>query len=488
MPATRAHRAPEPDESGAYSVSDAMQLAKHALESVTVRIVGEVSEVKVKPTYKAAYFTVKDSSSALPCMMWNNRYRESGIALKVGQRVQLTGRFTLYAAKGRMNFDVFSIELDGEGQLRLQVAQLARKLEAEGLTAPERKRPLPRYPERIGLVTSPHGAAVEDVLRTLRRRFNVAKVLVAGVPVEGAAAPAAVVRGIVAVVEAGAEVVLVVRGGGSFEDLMPFNDERLARTIARCPVPVVTGVGHEVDTTIVDLVSDYRASTPTGAAEAVSPSEEALASAFARTRRLLSDSIQKRLVSEDMRLERIENRPLFSDPQYLLADAYQGVDEAADRLATALPRRIERDAAQLATCRGRLRAGMPRLLVGAQAHLAGASSRFAASLQKAGAYEQRELDAARAALVREGPRIVEGKERAVARQAAQLDDLSPSHTLARGYAVARTDAGTVVRHVAQAPAGSTVNVAVSDGVLHCAVRKTELRSASASAVTSGKDE
>ena len=156
--------------SNAMTVSAAMALAKKSLESITVTIVGEVSEVSVKAGYKAAYFTVKDSSSSLPCMMWNNRYRSAGVQLAVGQLVEMTGRFTLYAAKGRMNFDVFSLALAGEGDLRMRVANIARKLQAEGLTDPARKRPIPQFPDRIGLVTSPRSAAVHDVLRTLRRR------------------------------------------------------------------------------------------------------------------------------------------------------------------------------------------------------------------------------------------------------------------------------------------------------------------------------
>ena len=141
----------EEEAAPALSVSAAMGLAKNALEEVVVRLVGEVSEVNDKPGYKAVYFTVKDEKASLPCMMWMNRYQASGVALSVGALVELTGRFSLYAAKGRMNFDVFSVSLAGEGQLRLQVANLARELEAMGLMDPARKRPLPAYPETIGL-------------------------------------------------------------------------------------------------------------------------------------------------------------------------------------------------------------------------------------------------------------------------------------------------------------------------------------------------
>ena len=150
----------EEEAAPALSVSAAMGLAKNALEEVVVRLVGEVSEVNDKPGYKAVYFTVKDEKASLPCMMWMNRYQASGVALSVGALVELTGRFSLYAAKGRMNFDVFSVSLAGEGQLRLQVANLAREREAMGLMDPARKRLLPAYPETIGLVTSPRGAAV----------------------------------------------------------------------------------------------------------------------------------------------------------------------------------------------------------------------------------------------------------------------------------------------------------------------------------------
>ena len=155
-----------------------------------------------------------------------------------------------------MQFTVRSLALAGEGNLRLQVAALARKLEAEGLMRPERKRALPRFPQRIAVVTSPRGKAVHDVMRTLRRRYPLAELLVAGVAVEGEGAPAAIVEGLRVAGECRPDVVLLVRGGGSYEDLMPFNAEEVARAVVACPVPVVTGIGHEPDTSIADMVAD----------------------------------------------------------------------------------------------------------------------------------------------------------------------------------------------------------------------------------------
>jgi exodeoxyribonuclease VII large subunit len=431
----------------ALTVTAAMNMAKGALESVTITVVGEVSEVSVKPGYKAAYFTIKDASSSLPCMMWNNRYRASGVDLQIGQLVQLTGRFTLYVAKGRMNFDVFSISLAGEGNLRLQVANLAKKLQAEGLTDRNRKKPLPKYPDTIGVVTSPRGAAVHDVLRTLRRRYPLARVLVAGVPVEGAGAPAAIVDGIKCVYDAGAEVILVVRGGGSFEDLMPFNDERLARTIAACPMPVVTGIGHEPDTSIADMVSDFRASTPTAAAEAVSPAPEELDSYIVGRAGALRSSLERSISKEATHLQSISTRPAFVDPMYLMGDYAQALDIRAERLSRAIPVGLDRDERRLQDARRRLAQTLPSVIARYEDGLSNARMRF----------------------VREGSDLLSRFEREAAMSASRLDDLSPLKTLSRGYAVARNAQGEVVKSTSQIAVGGRLSVMVSDGLLDCDV-------------------
>ena len=466
QPQSQAHEQP-------LSVSAAMALAKGALEGVSVRLVGEVSEVSNKPGYKAVYFTVKDESASLPCMMWNNRYRAAGVELAVGQLVELTGRFTLYAAKGRMNFDVSGISLAGEGRLRLQVANLAKRLEAEGLMRPERKRPIPEYPTTIGLVTSPRGAAVHDVLRTLRRRFPVARVLLAGVPVEGAHAAEGIVEGMRCVVAAGAEVVLVVRGGGSFEDLMPFNDEGLARAIASCPVPVVTGIGHEVDTTIADMVADRRASTPTAAAEAASPARESLESQFSARARTLNSCIERSLERAEAQLGRCASRPVFQDSNLLFAADAQALDSARDRLARAIPANLGRDREKLASQRERLARALPAGLDRERIQLASQQGRLLRALPLAVRREDAALDRERIRLSSRGATLLERFERQMGVAAASLEGLSPLAVLGRGYAIARTPQGAIVKSVAAAPPGSSVDVTVSDGVLACKVERTE---------------
>lgn len=431
----------------ALSVSGAMALAKGALESVTVRIVGEVSELSNKPGYKAVYFTVKDTAASLPCMMWNNRYRLSGVDLRIGALVEIVGRFTLYAAKGRMNFDVFSIELAGEGRLRQQVAQIANRLRDEGLMAPERKRPLPEYPEAVGIVTSPRGAAVHDMLRTLRRRYPCARVLVAGVPVEGEGAPLAIIEGLRTVVRAGVDVILLGRGGGSFEDLMPFNDERLARAVAACPIPIVTGIGHEPDNSIADMVSDFRASTPTAAAEAVVPSREDLGSRISSARSRASASVKARLDRADASVAHFEGRPVFKDPRSIYAGEAFAIDSAHARLSALSSRLAAVESNALEAAVGRFVRSLPGRLERADDDL----SQSARRLGLVGAGFRERFDAQ----VRLG--------------AARLNDLSPLAVISRGYAVARDSQGAIMKSVECVGTGDSIEVHLADGRMRATV-------------------
>ncbi|MDR1083044.1 MAG: exodeoxyribonuclease VII large subunit [Coriobacteriales bacterium] len=313
------------------SVSQALALAKGSLEQINVTIIGEISELSDKPGYKAVYFTLSDSDAALSCLMWRNVQRQLDVELRRGMLVEASGAFTVYAAKGRMNFDVKKLRLAGEGELRLKVARLAKKLEAQGLMDPARKRPLPPYPTSIALITSPRGKAIHDVIRTLRRRYPLAEVLVVGVPVEGATAPKQLIEGLRVAQDSSAEVILLVRGGGSYEDLMPFNDEELAQAIAASALPVVTGIGHEPDNSIADMVADLRASTPTAAAERVVPDKSELAASLARMEASFTRSLTAMFETHALRL-----------------------DGAAQRLQQAFPLKFERDRQRIASLASRL--------------------------------------------------------------------------------------------------------------------------------------
>lgn len=417
-------------DDAALTVTQAMSLAKQTLETIRIRVIGEVSEFNDRPGYKAAYFTVGDDGASMPCLMWRDAYLSSGIVLRAGMLVELTGQFSAYAQKGRLQFVVRRLDLAGEGRLRMQVAELARRLELDGLMRAERKRPLPRYPERIALVTSPRGKAVHDVLRTLRRRYPLAEVMLAGVTVEGDAAASAIVEGLQAAQAARPDVILLVRGGGSYEDLMPFNTEAVARAVAMSTVPVVTGIGHEPDTSIADMVSDLRASTPTAAAEAAAPSCDEIETLLGRERRLLGRALQHRLQDAAHRVARIADRPAFRDASAVCGPLGQALDLIGMRLRRALPTALERDAVR--------------------------------------------LDRSRERLVSAGHRVTERGGTAVALMAARLDDLSPLAILRRGYAAAFAEDGrSVVRSVTQVKTGDRLVVRVSDGRIGCTVDTIE---------------
>lgn len=414
----------------ALSVTEAMGLAKQALESVRLRVVGEVSEFNDKPGYKAAYFTVADGGSAMPCLMWRDSYAASGIQLRCGMLVELTGQFSAYVPKGRMQFTVRRLALAGEGRLRMEVAQLAARLEAEGLMRPERKRPLPRYPGRIAVVTSPRGKAVHDVLLTLQRRYPLAEVVLAGVQVEGDGAVDAIVEGLRIAREACPDVILLVRGGGSYEDLMPFNHEAVARSVVAPGPPVVSGIGHEPDTSIADMVADLRASTPTAAAEACAPSIDDLEALVTREQRALARALEHRTHAFGVRLKSLASRPVLSDPHTVLGPAAQTIDLARLRLERALPDRMARDG--------------------------------------------RQLEYLRARMVTTGPRMLDRKRAGLGVAAAGLEALSPLSILSRGFsATFKSDQNKVVSSVSQVSSGDEVVIRVQDGRIAATVTSTQ---------------
>jgi exodeoxyribonuclease VII large subunit len=414
------------DTPRALSVTEAMTLAKRTLEGLSVRVIGEVSELTDRSGYKAVYFTLTDGSSCMSCLMWRDAFELSGVPLRDGMLVEIAGSLTVYPAKGRMQFQVRSLQAAGEGVLRMQVAALARRLEAEGLMRPERRRPLPEYPDRIALVTSPRGKAVHDVIRTLRRRYPVAELLIAGVVVEGAGAAAAIVEGMRAAGASGADVVILARGGGSYEDLMPFNDESVVRAVVACPVPVVTGIGHEPDTSLADMVADLRASTPTAAAEAVAPACEEVSARLASARRLLGRALLHTVRRDGRRVAVARAHVVFRDAAAVTSVPAQRFDTATAALARALPGALAREGARLRSARARLRPAGPRLL------------------ERAGA--------------------------AFGRTASRLEDLSPVGILARGYAVCYGADGAVVRSATQLGVGDEVVVRLHEGSADCVVR------------------
>lgn len=297
---------------------------------------GEVSNIS-RPASGHIYFSLKDAEARLRCVMWRSEVARQAFLPTDGQAVEVHGHVSLYEAAGQYQLYADDIRLAGEGDLYRAFLRLRERLEAEGLFAPERKRSLPPWPRVIGVVTSPAAAALRDVVDVLRRRYPLAEVVLSPTPVQGAEAPARIVAALQAVnAFARPDVILLVRGGGSMEDLAAFNDEDLARAISRSPVPVVSGVGHETDFTIADFVADLRAPTPSAAAEIVSPDREEVEVGLTKIRASMSASVRESLLDLRRNLDQQLTHLRLASPRAQLANGRQRVDDMQRRLAGAL--------------------------------------------------------------------------------------------------------------------------------------------------------
>jgi len=301
-----------------------------------VWVSGEISNLS-RPASGHLYFTLKDAQASLRCVMWRPEAARLPLLPREGQAIEAHGRVSVYEAGGQYQLYADTLRPAGEGVLYQQFTRLKARLEAEGLFEARRKRPLPDWPLRIGLVTSPSGAALRDVVHVLRRRFPLAEVTLAPTPVQGDEAPAGILAALKALARnARPDVILLVRGGGSMEDLAAFNDEQVARAIAASPVPVVTGVGHETDFTIADFVADRRAPTPSAAAEIITPdlSEHALMRQALSLR--LGDAFGQELRHRRGALEALQLRLRLASPRAQVAGARQRLDDLQARSGAAM--------------------------------------------------------------------------------------------------------------------------------------------------------
>ncbi len=319
-----------------------------------VWVQGEISNFS-RPSSGHLYFTLKDSGCALRCVMWRTAAMRLSQAPRDGEAVEVHGKLDIYEAQGQYQLYADLIRPFGEGALYLEFMRLKSRLEAEGLFAEERKRPLPRWPRRIGVVTSPTGAALRDILNTLRRRYPLAEVVVAPTAVQGEEAPPGIVNALEALNRlARPDVILLARGGGSMEDLWAFNDERVARAIAASHAPVVSGVGHETDFTIADFVSDLRAPTPTASAELVTPNKLELLDSLADLSVRQARAIGANLTGLRLRFNRLSNRLMLLSPQARIRSDRQRLDEFTYRLQLSCEHTLQLQRTSLQNLEGRL--------------------------------------------------------------------------------------------------------------------------------------
>ncbi|MAG55323.1 MAG: exodeoxyribonuclease VII large subunit [Planctomycetes bacterium] len=410
-----------------------------------VWVEAEVGEIR-RPPSGHLYFTLKDKTASVAAVMWASGVWRLDFPLEAGLRVVVRGHLTVFPATGKYQIVCRSVALAGEGALRAAFVALKAKLEAEGLTAKERKRPLPFLPRAVGLVTSPSGAAVHDMLRAIRDRFPTMRCVLMPVPVQGDGAARALADGLRRIARvASVDVVVIGRGGGSAEDLAGFNDERLARAIASCEVPVVSAVGHEIDVTIADLVADVRALTPTAAGELVAPDLAVLWDHLDGCVMRLTQGIRRTGVEERRRLTELGRRPGLSLFPRLIEEQRQITDGLVDRMTVSLAQRMRTARAQLD--------GLGRALSPATLRVGVAGNREALR-----GLDRRLDAAARAAVAVARSELI--------RQTSKLDALDPTAVLARGFTLTRLediDGGPLLRSAADAPPGARVRTTFADG-------------------------
>ena len=398
------------------------RMARERLESAfpLCWVAGEISNL----TYAASghvYFTLKDAQAQVRCVMYRNRAQLLGWRLANGQRIEARVLVTLYEARGDFQLYVENARQAGTGNLYEEFLRRKARLDAEGLFAPEHKRDLPAFPRRIGLITSPQAAALRDVLTTLRRRAPQVGVVLYPTPVQGAGAA----REIVAALRMAGErkecdLLILCRGGGSLEDLWEFNDEALARAIRACPLPVISGVGHETDFTLADFAADCRAPTPTAAAELAAPARDALLDTLAAQRRQLQRQWQTALQSRQQALDLLALRLVH--PAEQIARQRRQLDHLAHRLGGALAQTCARRRQALGALGQRLTVARPQ------------TERAA-----------RRLDALAHRLDAAGRQTLDERRANLARFAAALAHLNPQAVLERGYSLVTDEHGVIVR-------------------------------------------
>ncbi len=403
-----------------------------------VLIEGEISNLR-KPYSGHWYFSLKDERSSIACVMFASANRRLTFPVNTGDKVVVRGDVTVYEAEGRTQIIVNGMQPSGIGDLYLRFEELKKKLNAEGLFDPAHKKPVPPYAMDIGIVTGNNTAAREDVLTTLKRRWPCAKITEYFAPVQGMEAAPKIIASLAEADAGGHDVIILARGGGSIEDLWCFNDENLARFIYAMKTPVISGVGHETDFTLVDYVSDLRANTPTGAAEHAVPDQSEVYAALRNASGIMKKIVGARLMQADMQYRKLSGNAVFTDPERLYREKAMRVDYLRERLNI-----VTQDIKDERNRLSYLSSGFNRMMY-----------TYTSALKQRVLENETKLNA-------EIRYITAKKKEQLAKESAMLDAYSPLKVLARGYAIASVD-GNVIREIGDVAVGDNVNVRVSGG-------------------------
>lgn len=417
-----------------------------------VWLTGELSNLAM-PSSGHWYFSLKDMSAQVRCAMFKGNNRRVPFRPQDGMQVLVQARVSLYEPRGDYQLIIESMQPAGDGMLALRFEELKRRLGAEGLFDEGRKRPLPREPRAVGLVTSATGAALYDMLTVLGRRAPDLPVFIYPTQVQGSAATAQIVAAIaLANRRAEVDVLIVGRGGGSLEDLWCFNEEAVARAIAHSTIPVVSAVGHEVDVTISDFAADLRAPTPSAAAELVAPDRSARAQRLVHLHQRLTQAMTRHQTAARHGFVLLQKRLDHQDPKRRLEQQSQRLDELDRRLQQLLASRLHLGERRLANLELRLQAQSP------EKHLAAGKRRHQLAEERLHALIARRRDLA---------------SHRLAMLSARLDGVSPLATLGRGYAIVRTPSGEVISRAGQVSAGQPLVTQLAEGQLRVRVEEVD---------------
>lgn len=438
-----------------YTVSRLNREARQMLETGLARlwIAGEISNL-AQPASGHLYFSLKDAQAQVRCAMFRNSNRSLKFRPENGTQVLVQARVSLYEARGEFQLIADQMEEAGEGLLRRKFEELKAKLDAEGLFSVDRKQLLPAIPATIGVVTSPTGAAIRDILNILRRRYPAANIIIYPTRVQGNGANDEIVAAInSAVLRAECDVLIIARGGGSFEDLNSFNEENVARCIVQCTIPTVSGVGHEVDITIADLVADVRAPTPSGAAELVTPDRSEILRSLSNLQRRATLTLKQRTNNLASNLQQFDTRLRRLHPGAIMDQLRQEADELISRLVAVVNAKIAAQTAQRSLLTLRLRHAAP-----------------AVRLERL----QKQISGNVQSLTVEIRKIISGLNTRTAVAAGSLNTVSPLATLERGYAIVRdSSSGQVSMDASALKPGDSVDIQLARGRLDATVNKVK---------------
>lgn len=457
------------------SITDFTRQIKTSLKQAfpsTVTLKGELSNYRGPASSGHHYFSLKDPGALLNAVMFANSAKALKFKLAEGMEVIATGRLDLYEQGGKYNFIVTSLAPLGTGALELAFRQLHAKLEAEGLFAPERKKPIPPYPRTVALVTSKSAAGLADQLKVLTR-FPFLRIILVPVPVQGEGASARIANALDTLSRdhekivgsgAGIDLILLGRGGGSYEDLFEFSREDLARAVARCSIPIITGIGHEVDTAIADLIADHHAHTPTEAATFATRFWKLALDRVEVGRVKLRRDIQHTLERYRNQLKLCDRHPFLCNPDELTARHHQRVDDREQKLTLALRSKLTLARRKLDALESRLRLHDPRrVLLHRRDRLFKLESRLNQSLATRLPLAVQRLHSHHQRLARALPQILQAKSLKLATAERTLELLGPTSILARGYTLTTLPNGSLLRHPGDAPPGTLLTTRTADG-------------------------